>query len=1044
MPHGPLTPLGRRLRSVVISLGTHNASGSIVPRARDTGFNRGRNGQVGRRTASSAAAAIAETRVDNSNSIEVGPLEKKYGAVRSEDVKPTAPVRSFETPSPDRRYSRKRVNRWTRVDRISEALKDGGRLDLIPKDTRAIGRSDASHVNIWSPTGHAVHKANAERHRNDPIPVLDNAKELRLSRILASYIQYLTRRQDTAEAAWSQRFDLSIPEQNLLKIEGFTMADIREWARIVRKSDSVALAILLKMRIKSHGASSVPLFLILYVLRRQHISRAALSKMLPLIDDILVHRTSVTTGPGRLNSNGAFLAFVRLIRHARVVWPRASERLAEMLVKFLPKCFSDSKPRSPASLQILTYQVNKAMRLVSLPASNSPFRVREHQERAIVRILQFMAEHVPPIDLNREGYRAVAAVQLGQRKSSRDREWAELKTLSWPPWKSDRTAMDAYITHETHGITKAADTLRRMQAAGYGRQDWEAAASISTGWDTDQTPTAQTRALLPTGISRNMRFSDGGKNAWAARITTTRSAQEAWSCYLAYESDMLSQAQAEGKPAQDQSIDQHVMLAIFKKLHQEDQRLAWRGNDRRRPQRFKGLKQHPGDAIEIEPPPPSLHQHVYISRPIPTLHEFYREIIVRGNRLNDRCLAFVIAHASSLSRGLGYILENTIQRAELRSLLDLDGHFDHSRISQPLLTAFLQLLGRFSRVPLPVALAEYRKQNPLANVYPTVLRGQTTHANHPLMLASELLHRARPSYIPAWTAVLVSLSHESSLLNIWQSQSRCHLQFSSDEENRAVGSMTAYRLFQKTLSMMRELRLDLEATSLTAWCHAAENATIGYWTIAREMISSEAAAHEKPYSAETEQLIGVLHGDLARLKKAFGSMVGDTKPGDKDNSDSRASNTKSSRLLDVPGPALIHSYVRALGWLADYGGLVVAVKWMVGHQHELSETREGYRNGEIIMRRALIALRVFMERSWLKDVDKTPPSTLEKEDDSSMRERSRLRTVQQLERLNTAADEDMIEEARVLVDSVDHWCGWASDEEVQEYCQNERFQRLSK
>lgn len=1048
MPHGPTTPLGRQLRSVLTSLRTCTASGFVFPRDHSVGATGHGHSSVNGRSTSSAAAAVAHRRAADEDRITAqhGPSDGQRRDKRFEDGKATVPDNTAEPPHIRRCFKRKRISSWTRVDRISEALKDAGRLDLLPKDTRALGRSDVSHVNVWSRNGHVDHKINAERHRSDPIPTLENAQELRLSRILASYIQYLDRRQGTAEAAWSRRFELTLAEHNLLKSHGFSIADVRDWARILKKANPVSLAILLKMRIKNkdHGVSSIPFFVILYILRRQHISRAALSKLIPLIESVLDYRTGPSVRPGSLSSSVVFLAFVRLIRHARVVWLQGTGPLTDMLIKFLPRCFSKSRSRSSNSLQILTYQLNKAMRLLSLPASVSPFRYREHQERAIIRILQFMAEHEPSIDLNREGYRAVVAVQLGQRKSARDRQWAELKSLSWPPWKSERTAMDAYITHETHGTPKAADTLRRLQGAGYGRQDWEAAASISTGWDTDNTPTTQTRALLPVGIGRNMRFSGGGANAWAARITATRTAQEAWACYLAYENDLSLRAKENGMAVHDKSADQHVLLAIFKKLHYEDQRLAGKsgGGSGQKPQ---GAKQYAGDSLEMGPPPPSIHQHTYTSRPIPSLHDFYHDTVAQGCVLKDHCLAFAVANASSLSHGLEYILDSTPQRPELRGLLDLDGHRDLSTISQPLLTAFLKLLGRFSRVPLPVALSELKKRSLLAGTSLDNIRRQVSHAHNPLTLAIELLHRTRPSRRPAWNAVLVSLSHESSHHDLWHAESRSQWQFSSEEENRAVGSMAAYRLFQKTLAMMRETHLDLDATGLRAWCNAVENAVLGYWLIMQNEEFTEVCIHEKPYVPEFDRLIRVLNRDLARMETAFARMVGyQNFQGESDEKDSLISEPQFCQYFDIPSPALVHAYIRALGWMADYDGLLIAVKWMVKYRYALQKHREYYRNGEVVMRRALIALRVFLERRWLEKVLVGINPGRERKTDGAAGELDTMQRTRQLQRLHISATDELINETRVLVDWVEDWGGWPTDQEVEEYCRNERFLRVRK
>merc|ERR1712113_1023417 len=75
------------------------------------------------------------------------------------------------------------------------------------------------------------------------------------------------------------------------------------------------------------------------------------------------------------------------------------------------------------------------------------------------------------------------------------------------------------------------------------------------------------------------------------------------------------------------------------------------------------------------------------------------------------------------------------------------------------------------------------------------------------------------------------------------------------------------------------------------------------------------------------------------------------------------------RLLTVPSAAILHAYIRSLGWRGDHQGLLLLVEWMVEHRSELAEQRARDRNGERLMRRAIIALRVFLERAWLLERD---------------------------------------------------------------------------
>jgi hypothetical protein len=48
-----------------------------------------------------------------------------------------------------------------------------------------------------------------------------------------------------------------------------------------------------------------------------------------------------------------------------------------------------------------------------------------------------------------------------------------------------------------------------------------------------------------------------------------------------------------------------------------------------------------------------------------------------------------------------------------------------------------------------------------------------------------------------------------------------------------------------------------------------------------------------------------------------------------------------------------------------------------------------------------------------------------------------------LRRLQTPADEKHVKAFKRIVESIDEWGGWPTDEEVHDYCQHERFQQFN-
>ena len=539
-------------------------------------------------------------------------------------------------------------------------------------------------------------------------------------------------------------------------------------------------------------------------------------------------------------------------------------------------------------------------------------------------------------------------VQLAQRKTPKERDWAELKSLSWPPWKQDRNAMDADITADDHGRSKAAQTLARMREAGYGHLAWEEIATIYTGWDTDRTPTIQTLALLGTGGA-----SIHSKAAiWAARIATTRTAQEAWACFLTYDSAKLPPSQG-------------VYLAIIQKLHQEERR-------QRKLAQPHGVQPgdsegqiFPGDRREVDPLPPSTHLYTFTRTPPPTVAGFYRQMHNRGIVFHGYCLAFLVSNASSLKLGVEYILQSVNRYPQVHGLLVSSPTDDLALLPMPLFAAFIELLSRFSAVPLDSALRGKLANATGHSMTSQVLDNERLNSNNTVVRALELLAHRRPLFRPAWNSVLRSLARDSSHHNIRADFIRYVAKPDeppNEEQLKAYGAIIAYRLVRRTLSLMKEICLDPDIMSFQSLCQAVENLAVGSWQILKADVRARAENPTIRIRSRVREAQLLMRGSshTKRLRATFLDIVGE------DGVDLqyllRATKADSvHRPLEMLGPAILHSYVRALGWMADYDGLLTTARWMVQHRIELDERRERDRNGEAVMRRIIIALRVFLK-----------------------------------------------------------------------------------
>ena len=884
--------------------------------------------------------------------------------------------------------------------------------------------------------------------------------EIQLEKILYSYIEHDAARLDTTKPGWTDACKLSHRKLALLESNKHSVSTIKSWADIVTNSDPRESAAQLEALQTRQDVEVVPLFVLFYTLRKPYIGPRTL-RVLLRVSFKTVERYELREGG--LDKEDLFTLFTLLLRRTRDVWPTAMESLVDMLLRYLPHNPSneqetleseDSTGHQPITLAnksnrlhndqlaSLGFRLNKAMRLLAVPTSINPFKTLNTQESCIIRILRFLAEHDPPLEINRDGFRAVILMQLAQPKAKNDRLWAELKSLSWPPWKEDRTAMDSDVTAAEQGRSKAAETLQRMREAGFAPYDWETVAAIYTGWDTDRTPTIQTRVLFSSGKKRF----ESGAAMWVARIRTTRTIQEAWACYLAYEYQSLE-------------CDQDVCLAMFRKLYEEDARMQ----NTRKYMHFRRVRTGgdiwPGDAMEIEPPPPSSHQHTYTRTAPPTLYGFYRQLKEKGVVFEGHCLAFLISRANTLQLGLDYLLASEPVYPKVRRLLDFESSYDSSGIPDTVFAAFMELLGRFSNLSLTKALPTEMEAAKRALKIPVIVDRFNFNPDHPLVHGIRLLSQRLPHYRPAWNSILQALGNSSShqMLNaaLFETHTTPGSQQTPKAQDERVeqswkAAYIARRLVIHVTALMRSIHLETDPICFMALCNVAENLAVSCWLQMRQQ-----ALKDEEVDVELESAAKMLdrHNYPKAMRRSFLELVGD-QVSSKEVDDKGG--PKLPSLVEVPSPAILHAYIRVLGWMGDYTGLLETADWMRKYRKELQERRQLDKNGEVVMRRAVVALRVFLERSWIKRLrNDTDSSDSTVGDDLGWTEKIKRGSTTRhgrsgvsmsqvtLRRLQTAANEKYLKQVKPLVKSIDDWGGWPTDEEVHDYCQHERFQQFN-
>lgn len=942
-------------------------------------------------------------------------------------VIPNKPDRSFISARPAklrlRRRKRKLIKGGSKTIWLIPTKANQGRFSKRWQLTRKIGQ-------CWRPIIRRV----------KPTFVQDNSySPQRLQSVLAQYLRRIHIFQDNNDllsdkpSASRQKMDgdlLNVFNEDamaLLHSKGYDVGDVASWATILTADSSEKAALLLTAlsdggdRDPQTGQSCIPVFVLMFLLRRQHITAQALSFLVVHAwnrlenrrspDWVTALRSQMAAEPARLrqepkkthditghyspmSESTIVVMVVRLLRHARKLWPASLPAISAMLATHVTGG-NQEKP-NPSEMDVktssrLSFLYNRVLRLLALPSSQHPYRDVPFHQRAQFIIIKRMNQLEPALTINREGYRAVVRVQLAHRKTLQERAWAAMKAKSWPPWKEDKLGIDADIGVES-GISRANQALIRLIESGYALRDWELSAKILSGWDTDQSPTTQTRAIFQGYANgRRSRYSSSrakvtthSTGIWGARIQSTRTVEEAWACFLSYK-------RSKAPPSVDVY---HKML----------EKVAF---SQARP--CEGSQA--GDGKEVAAPPTDPRDRIYVRTAPPSMNALFDDMIGDGIRPSGSCLEFLLSRANPISDGLRYLESSNLPRGTLEILLNKrradseDAIWRLKALPHTLFAAFIHFLCRFA--------ASKRNFGEL-------------HV-HPLWHAFRLVDACKPAYRPPWNSLLSAVM-----------RSRVGVREYTIENQSYVQDVAAWNSMLAIIDQMGELKLGLDFQSFYILCLGLERAVASSQHILQEL--------RRPLSKSKGGLFGVswtdeltnwehqqsdaeatIRGGPAKLKALFrrlvtgnfsdglshGGMIhGGTAQVLKGGIDAKV---VLPRLLAVPAPAELHAFIRALGVSRDYEGILELVHWMVQFAMELKAVAAELKYGAIIRRRCLTAIRVFLEGH------EQPVASAE---DDPMGQSCVV----------DRAPDSIIEQVFAEVEGVEDWDGWPSDKETEEYC----------
>jgi len=853
----------------------------------------------------------------------------------------------------------------------------------------------------------------------------------------------------------------------LLSKEGYDFTDVDLWAWILTAVSSDSAATRLWTLTNAPTVTqprSVPHFVFNLVLRRKDWNARSLILMLKYAWSRLtpetqppVDRRTVSQATLRVNASSrarldlflsqstlvpdiaeVMVIFVRLLRHARKVYPEAVVSIAALLAAHLRRHSREArtKPHSSRAIARVTFLFNSAIWLLSCPTSMRPFQSIVYQQRAQFDLLRAMGEFEPPLTIDQEGYRAVTRVQLAHKKSMQERDWASMKAKSWPPWKEDRLGLDTEKGPD-YGVSRAGESMLRRKETGYPDKQWDDSAKIMAGWDTDESPTIQTRTLLSPPImsrraasSRSTFESPWQTNTWAARIRATRTIDEAWACFLAYQD-------LNGPRVQD------VYYAMFEKLVFEEKRVA-RAQKGRAQRDAQVLEEDPeivlpGDSPSVyEKPGP--REAIYVRTSPPGTNEFFELTLRAGIRPSDRFLAFILKHANTFGLGLRYLRESALPPRVVYALLSQDA-LEDSRIltdigymSEHTFAAFIHFLCLFSpaqsrgnlqvlRVPAKVLKSSQPGQVPMS-----------IQRINPLLQAYRLLLARKPFYRPPWNSLLSALARSGVIVD------------ANSRANTQGQDVLAWSHTRTVLLQMGSIGLELDFAGFQIICVGLEKAIFAAAMILAPPVSS--SDRENIRSDIVLNAKGVLEDGLPFVKSLFKRLVSNSTSSVNESSTGNGQGPGVStiddflpRLLEVPSPAQLHAFVRVLGLQEDFTGLHALLEWMSRFAPELQVVADEAMNGRRLLRRCLIAARVFLEQSWTAIGERDEQSRVgNKDSDGQDLQTSdgQESVACSFDGVTTGPAADKLGIIYDLVQKQEDWGGWPTAAEVEAYCRRQR------
>lgn len=750
-----------------------------------------------------------------------------------------------------------------------------------------------------------------------------------------------------------------------LEQRGFQAEDVVCWGWILAAdaADTAVKRMHVVANLATYGqdaapVSALPYFLFTIILRSRMLSGSSLT----LLVNVLVIRLqrgviSISDLP---DATTAMIILVRLVRHARRVAPAQLPAIAELSGPLL-RAEHVSNPSSGAILSRLTHNYNRMLSIFSIATSQHPFRFITVQQRAQLKVVRQMAMMDPALPVTREGYQAMIKVQLAHKKTSAEQVWARTKASSWPPWRKDTLGISEDVEYPG-SQSRALDVLHRQIEAGYMQTDWDRAARVLAGWDTDKSPTIQTRAVLDRApltwlqslieslikpVSEKRLGSTEAPGVWTARIRATRTMREAWVCFCAWDASSAPNGRT-----------QSPYLAMFDKLAPRLQKTD------------PGLAQLPGDGKEVHAQSISPRDYLYVPVEPPSFHAFYDKMRLDDVKPGGRLLSLLLDHARTLPEGIMYLEQSTFTEIKKDVLLNAhkyDANLIRSELKymRPLvLASFLTMIWRTRRGSgktwfHPTFQAANDPLEPSNSVVPEEV---SAHVYVLDLLKYIQLSTQFGNKIMATIAHDLMVTTDMRALGVgWRAL------LALLERMKASGSNTDMATFYIVVSVIEHIIITRPDYRFRLHPESHQKSKSNSLTLARTLFV-QAIIDPTPDVLSFSR-------DASTSSQSRFTIRPDSKITylERQNSDEEAMRmswlplSADSSILEVPSPAALHLLMRVLYRGGETGSVLRLLRWMARFSKELVSVRNQMGNGERQMRCAMCVAAMAIEDDSAND-----------------------------------------------------------------------------